>query len=365
MQWKPNNHQITVGFDTSQTGPNKAGCGHFAQTILAAAQSRPNSQVIWHLYPKFGDSVKNIPAENNFWKDKCLDNKLGNVDILHSNSFWCPEQLKKTKLVYTLYDLSFLENYTWHCEENRIICFDGVFKASLFADGIIAISEFSKKNFLEVFPHYNAEHIEVIYPCSRFAKNLKIADKIANFAQLKSGNFWLSVGTIEPRKNQKFLLEVYAEYVKNTDSAYPLVFAGQNGWLMEDFHKHILALGLQDHVLVLGYVNDAELVWLYKHCYTHLYPSLFEGFGLPVLEAIQFARPSVASSIKSIVEIIPEDLSLSPYDKYAWVKTMLELHHNQNLVNHYISAGARTLRKFNWQSSAIKLENFYQQVISK
>lgn len=375
--------KLKVGFDISQTGKNKAGCGYFAHSLLSASQKH-SLALDWHLFPHFGDfyfdglmpvtntyqqgsygpHLKSIDLAKNFWNHPKLELKISDVDIVHSNNFWCPTLLKNTKLIYTLYDLGFIKNHQWTTEENRMGCFDGVFKASAFADGMVSISVYSKNHFLEIFPQYPEDRIEVIYPCSRF-EGIELSKKIPNRLKvLKDHAFWLSVGTIEPRKNQKFLLHVYADYLSKTKSPYPLVFAGKKGWLMDDFELHIQKLGLEKHVLLLGYVSDEELGWLYQHCFANLYPSLFEGFGLPVLEGIQLGAPTIASNESSMPEILQDGVLLSPYDKNIWVDAMLELQIDSQWRNSLIEKGYRAGQKFSWEKSAQKLENFYHKINS-
>ena len=95
---------------------------------------------------------------------------------------------------------------------------------------------------------------------------------------------------------------------------------------MEGFPRFLEELGIAQHVIVTGYVSDAELIWFYRHCYANLYPSLFEGFGLPVLEGMQFGAPTIASNSSSIPEVAGEAaVLLPPEDTGAWTKAMLEL----------------------------------------
>ena len=139
-----------------------------------------------------------------------IEKKLNYPDIIHSNNFFCPTKLNKTKLVYTLYDLSFLEYPQWTTEANRLACFNGMLSASLYADHLISISEYTKKNFLEVFSHVDEKKISVVYPGQRYEKSSPILKKPSHLPALKTNQFWLNVGTIEPRKNQEGLLRAYA-----------------------------------------------------------------------------------------------------------------------------------------------------------
>jgi glycosyltransferase involved in cell wall biosynthesis len=103
----------------------------------------------------------------------------------------------------------------------------------------------------------------------------------------------------------------------------PLVVAGGKGWLMEGFAERLDRLGLGGRVILTGYVSDDELVWLYRHCFANLYPSLFEGFGLPVLEGMQFGAATIASSAGAIPEVAGEaGLLVDPLDTEGWARAM-------------------------------------------
>ena len=106
----------------------------------------------------------------------------------------------------------------------------------------------------------------------------------------------------------------------------PLVLAGGKGWLMEDFQDYLAQLGISDRVILTGYVSDNELIWLYRNCYASLYPSVFEGFGLPVLEGMQFGAPTLSSNATSMPEVAGDAaILLSPHDPEAWTQAMLDL----------------------------------------
>ena len=188
---------MRIGFDISQTGCGKAGCGYFADSMIQQL-ARIDLENEYILYPTFGNffwdpewrtSTRRIDhprfrrAEGHTTLDKArafwsnppedVETSLGKPDIVHSNNFFCPHGLESARLVYTLYDLSFLDHPEWHTEENRLGCFEGVFNASLYADMIVSISEHSRRHFLEMFPHFPPERIVVVHLASRFTRRTK------------------------------------------------------------------------------------------------------------------------------------------------------------------------------------------------
>lgn len=374
-----------ICYDISQTGAGKAGCGYFAHAMLEAMLQIAPEREFW-LCPSFGDFFfdrhvqvtqyggPNVHAgprhasrelAGEFWRRPDLEQALDRPDIIHSNNFWCPVQLASTRLVYTLYDLGFVAEPNWTTEANRVGCFEGVFRSAVVADFVVAISEASRAHYLRLFPHFPTERIRVVYPCSRFADASAQGRRPKALENIRPGEFWLSVGTIEPRKNQHRLAEAYADYLSRGGGAMPLVLAGGNGWLMADFKQHLERLGVSANVVQTGYVADEELVWLYRNCYVNLYPSLFEGFGLPVLEGMQFGAATVTSASTSIPEVAGDAAILvDPLDVPALSRAMLRLSEDYSEVLRLRAAAIARAQTFDWKNSATRLLGIYEEVLA-
>lgn len=374
-----------IGFDISQTGAGRAGCGFFAHALAEAliAQAPQNR---YSLYPGFGDfyfdsrmplvnpyrgrDVRYGPrhltraAASGFWNAPDLEERLGRPDVIHANNYWCPTGLAATRLVYTCYDLSFAVEPAWTTEANRVGCFEGVFRAAAAADWIVAISHATKAHFLETYPRFPAERVRVIHPASRFAgEGTGRAPRVASRLQPRA--FWLSVGTIEPRKNQERLVEAYARYLASGGEPMPLVLAGGKGWLMEGFRRKVESLGIAQHVVMTGYVEDAELVWLYRYCFANLYPSLFEGFGLPVLEGMQFGAPTICSNASSLPEAAGEAaLLVAPEDVEGWAAAMKRLAGDPAERSRLANAGPLQAQHFERAAAARSLLALYDEAVA-
>ncbi len=372
-----------IGFDVSQTGSSKAGCGYYAHA-LARALLDHGADHRWSFYPDFGDFYfdARMPMVNpyasarssygprhltretaaRFWNSDELETALGAPQIVHANNFWCPLQLHSSRLVYTLYDLGFLLTPAWSTEENRVGCFDGVFRASLAADWIVAISQASRDHYLATFPHFPADRIRVIPPCSRFVDEVPAAQRPAALQGVAEGGFWLCVGTIEPRKNQRRLVDAYCEYLGRGGPPMPLVFAGGAGWRMDDFPRYLEERGVAGRVILTGYVSDQELVWLYRHCHANLYPSLFEGFGLPILEGMQFGAPSLVADNSSLPEVAGEAAQLLPSDDTeAWAAAMLHLAGDPARRETMGRKSRLQAARFDWRKGAGDLLALYEE----
>jgi glycosyltransferase involved in cell wall biosynthesis len=375
---------MRIAFDISQTGNNKAGCGYFAYSLIRAlatvdlqneylllnsfgefiwdGKASPTSCGIQHSTFKLGLTHPNRRAAQRFWHSppSDLDTVLGNPDIVHSNNFFCPTELRRAHLIYTLYDLSFIAHPEWTTELNRTICSEGVYHASLYANTILAISEYSRAHFLRTFPYYPAENVHVVFPASRYtySPDLKRPNRLPT--QIQKGKFWLCVGTLEPRKNHLGLLRAYACHKTKFGKALPLVHAGGPGWLMHDFRDQIRKLNLQNDVILLGYVDDITLQWLYQNCFAFVYPSFFEGFGLPVLEAMSLGAAVIASNTTSIPEIVGEaGILVDPVQEEQIANAMDELAEDEEFLVMLRLAGRQRAGRFSWERAAMETMNLY------
>lgn len=376
---------MRIAYDITQTGKDKAGCGYFAYSLIhaLAEADRNNEYLLLNSFgPYYWDgeaSPKSIGLHQanfkaglrhvhgaevqHFWRaiPPNVNDVLGKPDIVHANNFYCPAGLLNTRIIYTLYDLNFTEHPEWTTTANHSICFEGVYNASLYADGILAISNYSRDHFLRTFPYYPREKTRVIYPASRYASIQSIERPSRLPVQASAEKFWLCVGTIEPRKNHLGLLRAYARYKALQGDVPPLVHAGGSGWLMDDFKEQIHKLNLQNDVITLGYVDDVTLQWLYQNCFAFVYPSLFEGFGMPVLEAMSLGAAVITSDTTSLPEVAGDAaLLINPLDDEALAHAMLRLGDDVLRRNLKIKAIAQAAC-FSWQDSANATLQMYRE----
>lgn len=376
---------MRIVYDITQTGKDKAGCGYFAYSLIRSL-AEIDSQNEYILINSFGGNYwdgaaspkacgihranfkhglrhADHTAARIFWHSshQDLDAVLGNPDIVHSNNFFCPTELRHARLIYTLYDLSFIDHPGWTTSANRIVCFDGVYNASLYADTILAISEYSRSHFLRTFPHYPPERVHVVYPASRFTRTPELRRHKILPGSVKAGGFWLCVGTLEPRKNHLGLLRAYARHKAKFGKALPLVHAGGSGWLMNDFKDQVRKLNLQNDVILLGYVDDTTLQWLYQNCFAFVYPSFFEGFGLPVLEAMSLGAAIITSDTTSIPEIVGDaGILVDPSQDEQIAQAMDEFAGDMNRLVALRLASVQQAAHFNWSLAAERTLEIYK-----
>jgi len=206
--------------------------------------------------------------------------------------------------------------------------------------------------------------VHVIYPASRYTDYKEIKRPRRLPGKVHEGKFWLCVGTLEPRKNHMGLLRAYARHKARFGKVLPLVHAGGPGWLMNDFKEQIRQLHLEDDVILLGYVEDSSLQWLYQNCYAFVYPSYFEGFGLPVLEAMSLGAAVVAANTTSIPEIVGEaGILVDPVQEEQIASAMNDLAEDERQLVQLRSAAKQRAALFSWERAARETLALYQQTM--
>ena len=147
---------------------------------------------------------------------------------------------------------------------------------------------------------------------------------------------------------------------------FPLVIAGGEGWLMGEFRADIEGLGLSEDVILLGYVDDYTLQWLYQNCFAFLYPSLFEGFGLPVVEAMTLGAAVITSNTSSIPEITgPAALLIDPRQEEELFQAMRKLILDQEFRVALKNKALEQARAFSWNDAAVKMLELYQTALQQ
>ena len=185
--------------------------------------------------------------------------------------------------------------------------------------------------------------------------------KVRKRYKLGDQPFVLSVGTLQPRKNHATLIKAFE--LALMDSDYNLVLAGGKGWSYEEVYDLVRSRGLQHRVLFPGFVADEDLSALYSSADVMVFPSLYEGFGLPVLESMACGVPVLASNISCLPEVAGSAaLFVDPRDVEAMSAAMLKLVSNMDLRENLRKRGFERVEQFSWQSSAANLLRVYRDL---
>ena len=213
------------------------------------------------------------------------------------------------------------------------------------ADKVIAIPSAARQSFQPVPSEQTVET----------RKRLAIED-----------DFLLFVGTLEPRKNLLTLLKAFDQIVRQTSLRPQLVITGGEGWLMDETFSFIKHSGIGDRLRLTGYLGDAELRALYSSCRIFVYPSLYEGFGLPPLEAMACGAPVIAGRVAALQEVLGSAARLvDPLNVEALAGSMVELIENDEARRRLASNGPKHAAKFSWAETARRTLNVYRGAVSE
>ncbi len=307
------------------------------------------------------------PASRVAWEQLTLPSLLRqrNIDVFHSPANVLPEMLPRNCAgVVTLHDLAFLRFPHVLTRAKRVYHRTFTLRSLRHATRIIADSDSTKRDAVELV-NIPAERIQTVHPCidARFSSVIHEEER-DSFRQKQglAGGFILYLGTLEPRKNITTILEAYAQLRNAHAISEKLVLAGGKGWFYDSIFEKVQTLGLKSEVIFPGFVADAEQALWYSAASAFIYPSLYEGFGLPVAEALACGTPVVTSNVSSLPEAGADiALAVDPYD----VETMANALY-QALTNHDYRERCRALapsvtQQFSAQAMATQIINVYEQ----
>ncbi len=179
-------------------------------------------------------------------------------------------------------------------------------------------------------------------------------------------DFILFVGTVEPRKNLLTLVRAFDELLRTTKLRPQLVIAGQKGWLSDELFAHVEQSAITKRILFTGYVSDADLCALYSSCRVSVYPSLYEGFGLPPLEAMACGAPVITSRIPVIMETVGEAARLiAPTDVRELTAALVQMLTDADVRRHYSAAGLQRAAEFTWERTGRMTLEVYREVLGQ
>lgn len=179
-------------------------------------------------------------------------------------------------------------------------------------------------------------------------------------------DFLLFVGTIEPRKNLNRLVQAFERVLNTTKLRPQLVIAGAPGWLTDELFSYVAQSQAANRIRWTGYLTDEDLCALYSSCRLFIYPSLYEGFGLPPLEAMACGAPVITSRIPSIMEVLGDSAKLvNPTSVDELTQSIISLCNDSNEVERLSFAGLRKAGDFTWEQTARLTYNVYQTALNR
>jgi glycosyltransferase involved in cell wall biosynthesis len=268
--------------------------------------------------------------------------------------------------VVTIHDLAFLR-FPEILDAAARRYYGQVRAAAHAAQAVIAVSLSTRDDIVQLLD-LPPERVDVVYEAAaahfRPGAVPPGAARTIGGATLRAGGFALFVSTIEPRKNLETLLRALRACIDRRPGAgYRLAIAGSRGWLDAPIFAAIGELRLADHIDLLGWPAPDDLLWLYRACRLYLNPSLYEGFGLPVLEALACGAPALVADTSSLPEVAgAAALLLPPRDVAAWAEGLERLWGDRAARADLARRGPAQAARFSWARAASETLAIYRRV---
>ncbi|KRQ87785.1 D-inositol 3-phosphate glycosyltransferase [Caloramator mitchellensis] len=314
-------------------------------------------------------NVKQIDKceKETFWEQVDVPNILTDtgIEIYHvpQNGIGLPYE-KNCKFVITLHDVIPYKMPETVGPQYLKIYLEEIPKILPLCDGIITVSEYSKMDIAKTL-NYPEEKIFVTYLAAEdiyFPLNKKYCKEFIRKKYCIDEDFILYVGGFSPRKNIKGLIKAYS-LIKNKIGNIKLVILGKKGRSYFDYRDLALSLGLKNDVVFPGFIEVEELPIFYNAAKMLVYPSFYEGFGLPPLEAMACGTPVVASNATSIPEVLKSGaLYINPYDEYSIAEKMLMLVEDDALYNEMALKGLFQSSFYCWKRTAVETLSAYNKL---
>lgn len=315
----------------------------------------PLNGLIWFLLSQYAKAA-----------GKTTKIKVEDADIFFGTNF--RGVFKKTlRNVITIHDMAH-EYYPEAMSKRIYIYLKRLQQSAEKADLIIADSENTKKDILK-FLGVSEKKVKVIYPgvdtIFRPINDTDVLDSVKKKYNLYE-RFILYLGAIQPRKNITTLIRAYNMLCKEHNFKHRLVIAGGVGWKNKDIRYLVEELGLQDKIIFTRYVPENDLPVIYNLADVFVFPSLYEGFGLPVLEAMACGTPVVTSNVSSLPEVAGDAvLLINPHSVEELADSIKRIISDEDLRKRNIAKGLEQAKLFTWEKCARETLEAFSQVLSR
>lgn len=361
---------LKIAIDASRAINEQAGIGRYTRDLIKTMikLDQKNQYLLffsyWRKNPRKEREIKSFQGSNVkiktlripgnlkekawLWRIPWYGKILEDADVFFAPSFLEVNFGLQIPQVMTIHDLT---TFIWPEHRGRAVSerlSKRTKEAARKAEKIIAVSGSTANDALK-YLKVPKDKIKVIYPgltgLPAPAKNLP--------QRLESKSFILFVGTIEPRKNLVGLFKAYALLPPPLQEKYPLAIVGAEGWNSGEIFETIKTLKLEAKIRFLGYVSDPVLAKLYESCTVFVYPSFYEGFGLPVLEALSFGAAVLTSNTSSMPEVAGQAaLLVDPEDPKSIASGLQRLLEGKALRQLLEKEAEKQVKKFSWDKAA-------------
>ncbi len=375
-----------IGIDYTPAYEQGGGIGRYVRELVAAlAWCDPETEYRLFVAGAGAKPLPPLPGPNFTWAASRLSPVwfarlwqrarlplpvewwVGSVALYHATDFVLPPTYPGTRTVLTVHDLSFVRAPEAASPALKRYLDRVVPRSVRRADHVLADSQATKEDLIALYgvqPDKVTVLLSGVHPRFQPVRDPALLASVRARYGIGDAPFVLSVGTVQPRKNYERLMQALAA-LPTTLRDIHLVIAGGRGWLQGPIHAAVDALGLQGRVHFIGFAEDADLPALYSAARCFAFPSLYEGFGLPVLEAMACATPVVTSNVSSLVEVAGDAaLLVDPLSVPQISAALARLLTDDALRLELVERGLRQAALFTWGKAAAQLHALYGQLLA-
>ena len=380
--------QIQVGINATALLTTRTGIGQYVYNLCKALSALGGVQQRYFYSHQWADVLREIPAPPAVLAVKAGIRKYvphahaisriltqarftagllrRPVDLYHDPNYIAYRFRGPT--VITVHDLSWIRHPETHPKE-RLDTMNRYFPRSLAqAAAIVTDCDFVKRELVDVFGvDPSRVHPVLLGVSSAFRPHSEAECRKALAAyELEYGRYFLSVGTLEPRKNIPILIDAFSRLPVLTQAHCPLVLVGMRGWLTSGIKEKMTPLVNKGLIRLLGYVPDEQMPVIYSGATAFVFPSLYEGFGLPPLEAMACGAPVIASNCSSLPEVVGDaGISVEPFDVDAISAAMQRVLEDRQFADDLSRRGIARSVDFTWRRTAEETAAVYSNVLAR
>jgi len=357
---------------------NRVGSGTYAFELLRQFSQNKNHQFYVYLKNK---PLSDLPQETkNFkyivfgpkklWTQFALPIKLfidKKIDIFFTLGHYGP-RFSSVKYIVTIFDLSYL-HFPQLFKKNDLYQLNKWSRYSIKnASHIFAISEATKNDLIESYGVNPAKITNTYlgYDHKHFKPQSQVKINQVKKKFNINSDYILAVGTLQPRKNYSKLIESFKNITNSTKSSLKLVIAGKKGWLYEPILQKAKEIGIKDKVIFTDFVANADLPALISGAIAYVLPSLWEGFGIPAIEAQACKTPVVVSNVSSLPEVVGDSaIQVNPQRLDSITKGIKKIISNEELRKNLIYKGSQNIKRFSWEKCARETLTKIEEIASQ
>lgn len=354
---------MIIGVDGNEANvEKKVGVSVYTIKLLEYFKKHATKEVQFKIFLR-NPPLPTMPTSSEFFKYEIVPAKMlwsqiflpihlyfkSNIDVYFAPAHYAPRYCP-VPIVVTIHDLSFYYFPSEFKKKDLFQLKNWTSYSIEIATSVIAVSKTTKKDIRQLYPVPDS-HIHVIY--NGFEKNKdKEKSSIMEDLQLQKNRYILYVGTLQPRKNVTTLIKSFKLFHKNNED-YKLVLVGKKGWLYDSIFEEVTKQNLADSVIFTDYIPDSDVSELYKNALCFVMPSLYEGFGIPILEAMSHNCPVISSNTSSLPEIGGNAcLYFDARDQNDLLQDIERLQNDTELAKELVKKGRERIKEFSWEKSA-------------